>query len=99
MVESTKRELQEIIDTTKVSIALIGSTGAIGREFVDAAKENPHIEELFLICRKPLDEWLNMKTNGPKVTIIEKETFDDFSDIREQLEGKVDSFICTLGTQ
>ena len=27
------------------------------------------------------------------------ENFDDLTDIREKLEGKVDSFICTLGTQ
>ena len=30
MVESTKKDLQEIIGNTKLRIALIGATGAIG---------------------------------------------------------------------
>ena len=56
------------------------------------------MEELFLIVRRPLEEW-KQEDFKPKLTIIQKETFDDFTDVREQLEGNVDAFLCTLGTQ
>ena len=98
MVESSKRELEEVIQNTKVRIAILGATGAIGKEIVDAAKQSTHVEELFLIVRRPLEEW-KQEDFTPKLTILQKENFDDFSDIREQLEGKVDACLCTLGAR
>lgn len=41
----------------KIKIALIGATGAIGKEIVKHAKNDPRIEELCLVVRKRLDEW------------------------------------------
>ena len=59
-----------IIDSTDVSIALIGATGAIGREIVEEARKNTNVKEIFLICRQPLDEWSEEKDSGSKLTII-----------------------------
>ena len=57
MVESNKKSLKEIIDGTKLKIAIIGATGAIGKEIIDAAKQSTFVEALYLIVRKPLEEW------------------------------------------
>ena len=43
--------------TQKVKIALIGASGAIGKEIVRHAKNDDRIEELALVVRKRLDEW------------------------------------------
>ena len=41
----------------KLRIALIGATGAVGKEFVRAANHTDQIGELLLLVRKPLEEW------------------------------------------
>ena len=41
----------------KVKVALIGATGAIGKEIVRHAQKDSRIEELCLVVRKRLDEW------------------------------------------
>ena len=43
--------------STKVKVALIGATGAIGKEIVRHAKKDPRISELCLVVRKRLEEW------------------------------------------
>ncbi len=43
--------------STKVKVALIGATGAIGKEIVRHAKKDPRIGELCLVVRKRLEEW------------------------------------------
>ena len=53
-MESLSSEQQQ---QKRVKIALIGATGAIGKEIVRHAKEDNRIEELALIVRKRLDEW------------------------------------------
>ena len=78
-------------------IAVIGATGAIGKEIVDHLKQDERVSELLLIVRKKLDEW-NQEDFKPKLTILTKENFDSFDDIKEQLVG-VDAFLCTLGTR
>ena len=52
-----------------VRIALIGATGAVGKEIVQFAKQNPHIAELILIVRRSLEEW-NAEDFKCKLTII-----------------------------
>ena len=41
----------------KVKVALIGATGAIGKEIVRWTQTDERIEELCLVVRKRLDEW------------------------------------------
>jgi putative NADH-flavin reductase len=41
----------------KVKVALIGATGAIGKEIVRHSKKDQRIEELCLVVRKRLEEW------------------------------------------
>ena len=36
---------------------MIGATGATGKEIVEFAKQNQHIEELILVVRRKLEEW------------------------------------------
>lgn len=47
----------ESLSDQKVKIAIIGATGAIGKEIVRAAKNDERIGELALIVRKRLEEW------------------------------------------
>lgn len=38
-------------------MAVIGATGAVGKEIVQHAKTDPRIGELILVVRRTLDEW------------------------------------------
>ena len=58
---------------------------------------DPRISELILIVRKPLEEWTNSKF-APKVTYIQKESFESYEDVKDQLKG-VDAFVCALGSR
>ena len=95
MVEENKAAVQE--NNQPVRIALIGATGAVGREIVQFAKQNLHIAELILIVRRSLDEW-NVEDFKCKLTIIQKDNFDDLDQQAEQLQG-VNAFLCCLGTR
>ena len=47
-------------DTTsqrKLRIAIIGASGAVGREIIDSAQHNEQIGELIFLVRRVLDEW------------------------------------------
>lgn len=68
----------------KVKIALIGATGAIGKEIVKHAKTDPRIEELCLVVRKRLDEWKD-EDFLCKLKVVAMDNFDDMSPLREQL--------------
>ena len=41
----------------KYKIALIGATGAIGKEIVRWALDNQNVQEITLLCRKKIPEW------------------------------------------
>ncbi len=62
--------------TTKYRLALIGATGAIGREICDHIKRDDRFSEVFLLCRKPLAEW-KAEEWKPKLTILSMENFDN----------------------
>ena len=74
---------------------MIGATGAVGREIVNWANKEPQVTEMTLIVRKKLPGWENL---DPKIKFVERENFDDLSDLASTLAG-YDSFICTLGTR
>ena len=67
--------------SSKYKIALIGATGAIGKEIIKWAKGDERISELALIVRKKPEEWKNedFKAN---LVVIERENFDDLSDLK-----------------
>lgn len=62
----------------KLKIALIGATGATGKEILRYASTNESIEELALICRRRLEEWKD-ENFKPKLKVIQMENFDDLS--------------------
>jgi len=86
MVESTQQRYR---------IALIGSTGAIGREICDLIKNDARFSEVILFCRKPLPEW-KAEEWKPKMTVCAMENFDSLD--KCDLQG-VDAFLCCLGTR
>ena len=43
--------------TNKYTIAILGATGALGRELVKNAMTNGYISEVFVIVRRSLKEW------------------------------------------
>ena len=58
-----------MVESTKYRIALIGATGAIGREIVQHIKTDTRFSEVILLCRKPLEEWKPQEFT-PKLTIL-----------------------------
>ena len=44
--------VEAVPEKKKVRIAIIGATGAIGKEIAHFAKQNPDIEELILVVRR-----------------------------------------------
>ena len=87
-------------------IALIGATGAIGKEIVKLLAHDAGVGELALLIRRKLPEWETMEAEVPgfkeKVRYIIMENFDDLSQKLSEnevtLEG-YDAFFCTLGTR
>ena len=78
-------------------MAIIGSTGAIGKVFVRCCAKDTRISELAILTRHKLDEWNTMEFI-PKVKFIERPDFDDISDLKGDLAG-YDVFISCLGTR
>ena len=66
----------------KIKIALIGATGAIGKEIVRHAKKDQRIEELCLVVRKRLDEWKD-EDFGCKLKVVQMENFDDMTSLKD----------------
>ena len=89
MVESTT--------VKQVKIALIGATGAIGKEIVRHAQKDPRISELCLFVRHRLDEWKDEDFKC-KLKVVQMDTFDDMSNIKDSIQG-YDAMLCTLGTR
>ncbi len=66
----------------KVKIALIGATGAIGREVLKWAKTEERVSEMALLVRRRLDIW-NEEDFPFKLNYIERENFDDISELKD----------------
>ena len=89
-----------------LKIAIIGATGATGREIVKyLTTAGPNGErrcaELTLLIRKKLPEWEEQEQKDEwfkaNVKYVARDNFDDLSDLAPQLQG-YNAFICTLGT-
>ena len=66
----------------KLRIAVIGASGAIGREIADYARQSQDIGELILVVRRTLEEW-KQEDFVPKLTFVIKDSFDTFDDVAE----------------
>ena len=98
MVETSTSQINQ--HSGAIKIALIGATGAVGKEIVQLAKQNPLLKELVLITRRTLDEWV-LEEFSCKLTIVIRDNFEgivDDEDLIEKVTG-CNSFICTLGTR
>jgi putative NADH-flavin reductase len=70
--------MAETSEPKKIKIALIGATGAIGREIVKHAKEDQRIDELCVVVRKIPKEW-NHDDFKCKLKVIQMDNFDDIT--------------------
>ncbi len=88
-----------MVEATLPKIALLGGTGAIGKEIVRHLKNSEKVAEIALLCRKPLEEW-KPEEFKPKLTIIEMSDFEmeNLNSIKDQLTG-FHAFLCTLGAR
>lgn len=91
------RNMESSSESKKVKIAIIGATGAIGKEIVKYAKTHDNISELALVVRKPLEEW-KAEDFKCKLKILQLPSFDDLSSLADELEN-YDVFMCTLGSR
>ena len=66
----------------KLRIAILGATGAIGKEIIHFARNNEKVGELILIVRRTLEEW-QQSDFTPKLTFIIKENYNSFEDVKE----------------
>lgn len=67
-----------------MKVALIGATGAIGKEIVRHAKNDPRLEELCLVVRRRLEEWKDEDFKC-KLKVVQLESFDDLSPLKDQI--------------
>jgi aspartate-semialdehyde dehydrogenase len=89
--------------TNKYTIAILGATGALGRELVKNAMTNGYISEVFVIVRRRLKEWDKYLenegvNNGTKFNIIVKDSFDDLKDLEPKLVD-CNAFYCCVGSR
>ena len=71
------------MESSKYKIALIGATGAIGKEIVDYVMSNSeNIVELTVVVRRKLDEWENnAKTSNSWKEILKYAILKDYNDL------------------
>ena len=84
-----------MVESTKLKIAILGATGAIGKEVVRHARNDPRVGELTLIVRRRLEEWDDF---GDRLKVITMDSFDDLSGLAVPLAG-YDVFLSTLGSR
>lgn len=74
----------------RLTIVMIGGTGAVGRESVAKLLELPNLERLTLLGRRPLEGFTSDKIVQHKVDVFDINSYQHF------IEGH-DIAICTLG--
>ncbi|CDW77516.1 UNKNOWN [Stylonychia lemnae] len=81
----------------QVKIAIIGGSGATGREIIRCAKQDPRVKEISMIVRRKLEEW-KQEEFQPELKFIQRENFDNLNELQDQLQG-YDIFISCLGAR
>ena len=74
----------ESLGEKKQKVALIGATGAIGKEIVRWAQKDDRLEEFAVLVRKPLEEWKEEDFKC-KFKVIQMESFDNLHEVKDQL--------------
>ena len=86
--------MESIPQPKGLKIAIIGATGAIGKEIVKWALSKTagnSISEITVIVRHKLDKWTKLATKSPegpyskKLKYIKMKNFDDLSSLKEKL--------------
>lgn len=78
--------------------AIIGATGATGREIVRTLSEDPRVENITVIVRRELEEWQTNAKIRSKLKIIKLDNYDNISNLKSELSG-YDTFYNALGSQ
>ena len=81
----------------KIKIAILGATGATGKEIVRYARNHEHVDELTLIVQRTLEEW-KQEAFKCKLNVIEMPDYEDLSPLKERLQD-YDVFMSTLGSR
>ncbi|CDW75574.1 UNKNOWN [Stylonychia lemnae] len=82
---------------SQVKIAILGGSGATGREIIRNAKQDPRVTEITIVVRRTLEEW-KQEDFSCEIKIIMLENLDNLEEIKEQLMGN-DIFISCLGAR
>ena len=79
--------------------AIVGGSGATGREFIRSFARNNQCGKLYVITRNLLPEWDSDPVMKAKIEIIKLESLDNLSKIQPKLKDEtVDVFVSCLGT-
>eukprot|EP00347_Sterkiella_histriomuscorum_P014403 403360998 len=81
----------------QVKLAIIGGSGATGREIIRNAKQDPRVKEIAIIARRTLDEW-KQEDYKPELKIIQRENLENLHELQNQLQG-YDIFINCIGAR
>eukprot|EP00347_Sterkiella_histriomuscorum_P011783 403371112 len=81
----------------QVKLAIIGGSGATGREIIRNAKQDPRVKEIAIIARRTLDEW-KQEDYKPELKIIQRENLENLTELQDQLQG-YDIFISCIGAR
>jgi hypothetical protein len=92
----------ESVNNNKYKIALIGATGAVGKQLIMHVLGNMKVQELTLVVRKILPLWQEgdflKPENKNRIKFLVCENFDDLSVHQKALKG-YNAFLCTLGSR
>ena len=80
-----------------IRAAIIGSTGAIGKELIRQLVANPAYKEIVVLARRTIDEWKEPPVSE-RIRVIELPSFDNLAELKGELQG-FDVFFCALGSR
>eukprot|EP00347_Sterkiella_histriomuscorum_P016916 403351358 len=89
--------MESKISTDQIKLAIIGGSGAIGKEIIRCSKQDPKVKEIAIIGRRALEEW-KQEDYLPELKMLQVENLDDLSHLKDQLLG-YDVFISCLGAR
>lgn len=78
--------------------AIIGGSGAVGREIIQLLDEDDNFSKVTIITRRRIDEWNKLK-NVEKFEFLDVESLDELLTMDKDLFRSYDTFFCTLGSR
>ena len=67
-----------------IRAAIIGSTGAIGKELIRQLVANPAYKEIVVLARRTIDEWKEPPVSE-RIRVIELPSFDNLAELKGEL--------------